>query len=108
MAVDAYTADLLDLLAIDPLHDRSRAEVERAIWSVAVDYDGRIDPNEVRRRLPAWVRPQQVGPTYRAMVLRGDIEPSGWTTSDDAKGRNSGKPARTYRVVAEADKEVPF
>jgi len=42
------------------------------------------------------------------MTLAGDIEPDGWTTSQDNRGRNSGKPARTYRVVPDIDKEVPF
>ena len=108
MAVDTYTASLLDLMADDPSHASQRAEVERAIWSVAAEYDGRIDPNIVRARIPAWVQPQVVGPVYRAMTLAGDIEPDGWTTSDDLKGRNSGKPVRPYRLVTDQDREVPF
>lgn len=108
MAVDAYTGSLLDLIADDPTHDRGRAEIERVIWAVACEYDGHIDPNIVRCRLPAWVQPQLVGPTYRALCLAREIEPAGWTTSDDQRGRNSGKPARTYRLVPEKDKEVPF
>lgn len=108
MAVDAYTGSLLDLIVADPGHDAQRVEVERAIWGVAAEYDGRIDPNIVRARIPAWVQPQVVGPTYRAMCLAREIEPDGWTTSSDTRGRNSGKPARTYRVVPETDKVVPF
>jgi hypothetical protein len=73
--------------------------VARIILSVAFEYDGHIDPNVVRRRLPSWVQPQQVGPTYRALCLAQEIHPAGWTTSDDLKGRNSGKPARTYQLV---------
>ena len=96
--VDTYTGSLLDLIADDPTHANGRAEIERVIWGVACEYDGRIDPNVVRERIPSWVQPQLVGPTYRAMTLAGDIEPAGWTTNSDLKGRNSGKPLRTYRV----------
>lgn len=108
MAVDTYTGSLLDLIADSADHAHHRAEIERVILAVAIEHDGRIDPNVVRDRIPAWVQPQLVGPTYRAMTLAGDIEPEGWTTSDDNRGRNSGKPARTYRLVPQADKEVPF
>jgi len=99
MAVDVATGDLLSLIADDWTHDQQRAEIERVILGVAVEYDGCIDPNVVRRRLPAWVQPQLVGPTYRALCLSGEIEADGWTTSDDLRGRNSGKPARTYRLA---------
>jgi hypothetical protein len=99
MAVDTYTGSLLDLIADDHVHADDRAETERVILAVGLEYDGHIDPNIVRRRLPAWVQPQLVGPTYRALCLAREIEPAGWTTSDDLKGRNSGKPVRTYRLV---------
>jgi hypothetical protein len=108
MPVDAYTGSLLDLIADDDAHAADRAEIERVILAVALEYDGHIDPNIVRRRLPAWVQPQLVGPTYRALCLAREIEPAGWTTSDDLKGRNSGKPARTYRLVTEAQRTPPF
>ena len=108
MAVDTATGSLLDLIADSDDHAHHRAEIERVILAVALEHDGHIDPNTVRRRLPAWVRPQLVGPTYRALCLAREIEPAGWTTSDDNRGRNSGKPARTYRLVPEGDKTVPF
>jgi len=108
MAVDDATGSLLDLIANDWTHDAQRHEIERVIYSVAAEYDGHIDPNIVRLRLPAFVQPQLVGPTYRALCLAREIEPAGWTTSNDSRGRNSGKPARTYRLVPEKDKEVPF
>jgi hypothetical protein len=108
MAVDTYTGSLLDLIADDHVHADDRAEIERVILAVALEYDGHIDPNIVRRRLPTWVQPQLVGPTYRALSLARQIEPAGWTTSDDNRGRNSGKPVRTYRLVPDIDKEVPF
>jgi hypothetical protein len=108
MPVDTYTGSLLDLIADDHIHADDRNEIERVILAVALEYDGHIDPNIVRRRLPTWVQPQLVGPTYRALSLARQIEPAGWTTSDDNRGRNSGKPVRTYRLVPDIDKEVPF
>ena len=108
MAVDTATGSLLDLIADSDDHAHHRTEIERIILAVALEHDGHIDPNRVRRRLPAWVQPQLVGPTYRALCLAREIEPAGWTTSDDNRGRNSGKPARTYRVVTEADRTPPF
>lgn len=108
MAVDTFTASLLDLIADDHGHADQRQEVERVILAVALEHDGRIDPNVVRTRLPAWVQPQVVGPTYRAMALSGEIEPDGWTKSDDLRGRNSGKPARTYRLVTQSERTSPF
>lgn len=108
MAVDAATGSLLDLIVEDHGHESQRAEIERVIWAVAFEYDGLIDPNIVRTRIPAWVQPQLVGPTYRALSLAREIEPHGWTESTDTRGRNSGKPARMYRIVPARDKEVPF
>jgi hypothetical protein len=108
MAVDTYTGSLLDLIADDHIHADDRAEIERVILAVALEYDGHIDPNIVRRRLPAWVQPQLVGPTYRALCLAREIEPASWTTSTDTRGRNSGKPARCYRLVTSAEREAPF
>ena len=108
MAVDTATGSLLDLIADSDDHAHHRTEIERVILAVALEHDGHIDPNTVRRRLPAWVQPQLVGPTYRALALAREIEPAGWTTSDDNRGRNSGNPARTYRVVTEHERTSPF
>jgi hypothetical protein len=99
MSVDERTGDLLDLIADCWTHTAQRAEVEHTILAVARDLDGWINPNVVRRRIPTWVQPQVVGPTYRAMCRSGVIEVDGWVVSDDTRGRNSGKPARAYRLV---------
>lgn len=100
MSVDEMTGSLLDLIAECWTHEAQRAEVERVILAVADEHDGRVDPNVVRRRIPTWVQPQVVGPTYRAMCKAGLLQPDGWVVSDDTRGRNSGKPARAYRRVA--------
>lgn len=99
MPVDRATGSLLDLIADSDDHAHHGAEIERVILAVALEYDGHIDPNTVRGRLPTWVQPQLVGPTYRRLCLARVIKAAGWTTSDDLRGRNSGKPARTYELV---------
>ena len=45
------------------------------------------------------VPPHIVGQVYRAMRLAGELTPLGWVESDDVKGGNNGKPARTYRLT---------
>ena len=97
MSVDERTGDLLDLIADCWTHEAQRTAVEHTILQVAADNGGAVDPNVVRRRIPTWVQPQVVGPTYRAMCKAGILQPDGWVISDDRQGRNSGKPARTYR-----------
>jgi hypothetical protein len=54
------------------------------------------------------VQPQIIGPTYRALCLLREIEPDGWTTNTDTRGRNTGKPARCYRLVTDAERQAPF
>lgn len=108
MPVDHATGSLLDLIADSHDHAHHRTEIERVILAVALEHDGHIDPNTVRRRLPAWVQPQLVGPTYRALALAREIEPAGWTTNTDTRGRNTGKPARCYRLVTDAERQAPF
>ena len=76
MAVDTYTGSLLDLIADSDDHAHHRAEIERVILAVALEHDGRIDPNVVRDRIPAWVQPQRppaqiLGPLRRPSDGRG-------------------------------------
>jgi hypothetical protein len=97
--VDAGTADILKLIDGDPLHESDRAAVVQAIFATADEHGGEINPNIVRPRIPTWVQPRVVGATYNSLAARGLIAWTGeWVTSDDARGRNSGKPARLYRL----------
>jgi hypothetical protein len=58
-----------------------------------------VDPNRVRDRIPSWVNPRVVSATYNALRTRHVLEVDGWTVNTDTKGRNVGKPQRTYRLV---------
>lgn len=101
--VDHGTGSLLDLLAVEwlPFAEDDRNLIARAIRDDAEAHDGHVSANRVRRALAGRVKPQRVGPTYRALCLQGIIRAEGWEVSDDLTGRNSGRPARTYRWVGE-------
>ena len=106
MPVDNGVADLLSLLAADwrPFAEADRNTVAGAIRDDARFHGGEVSQNRVRAALSALPvasqpKPQRVGPVYRALCLRGDLEVTGWETSDDLRGRNGGKPARTYRWI---------
>lgn len=98
-AVDPDTASLLELIDGDPLHETDRAAVIDAILAVARAHGGEINPNLVRERIPRSVYHRVVGSTYRSLTQRGIIAVAGWVVSEDKHGRNSGKPARKYRLV---------
>ena len=96
----ATAADVCELVFGDPMHAAERQAVIDAIVAVA-RRDGDTDPNRVRPHIPSWVGPRVVSATWGALRNRGLLEPIGWTTNTDAKGRNVGKPQRKYRVVGE-------
>lgn len=97
--VPSATAAVLSLVEGDPLHQADRAEVEGAIRFTAATHDGLVDPNQVRELLPSWVFPRVIGPVYRGLTQLGVLEPDGWVINEDHKGRNSGRPARRYRLI---------
>lgn len=89
-------ADLLDLIAEDPIHVRDRDAITEAI-AASVDHNGRTSANHWRGLIPTWVHHKLVGATVHALIADGTLVPTGeWVMSDDAKGRNTGKPMRVY------------
>lgn len=96
--VDDDTADLLTLVADT---DHFSIGLEWGIFvtalMVAAGSDGMVRPNDMRPMLAGRVAPRRVGSFYRKACLEGLIAPTDkWQTSDDAHGRNVGKPARIY------------
>jgi hypothetical protein len=88
---------VLGLIAGDPLHARDRAAVVEAI-AASVRPDGTTDANTWRPLIPSYVYPAVVGATVNALMKAGVLVPTGqWVTSDDRKGRNSGRPMRILR-----------
>lgn len=97
--VDEPTADLLSLVA-DTDHPSVGFEWDhfRACLITASLFDGVVRPNDMRPMLAGKVAPRRVGSFYRKACLEGLIVATDeWQTSDDAHGRNVGKPARIYR-----------
>ena len=100
--VDDYTGDLLDLIQSDwtPFAEDDRNLIARAIRDDALAHDGMVSANRVRDAIAGKVKPQRVGPVYRALALFGELEVAGYETTEPTKtGRNGGKPAMTYRWI---------
>jgi len=100
------TAALLDLIAGDPIHERDRRVIVRAIVAEAHASAGRIDPNRLRARLadPAGgptVYPRVIGAVVQALAQRRVLVADGWVVSTDRRGGNAGRPARIWKLVRE-------
>lgn len=101
------TAALLDLIAGDPIHQRDRATIVRAIVAEAHANAGRVDPNRLRARLAdengePRVYPRLVGAVVSALAQRRVLVADGWVVSTDRRGGNAGRPARRWRLQREA------
>lgn len=96
--VDPDTEALCLLIAGDPLHAADRAALIAAIFAAAAADGGHVDPNAVRKLVPASVYPRIFGPTYLSLTRKGILTFDSWTVNEDVAGGNSGKPARTYRL----------
>ena len=95
-ATEAVTA----LVTADPSHAEDVKTVIDAIETVAASHNGEVDPNHVRRLLPSHVHPQTVGAVYNQLVAQRRLERVGWTTNEDRRGRNYGKPLALYLLRA--------
>lgn len=97
--------DVIDAVNVsEHVHGRDLERVRAAIREVARAAGGLVDPNVVRARLTdahgeLVVYPRTIGAQYSGLRSLGIIEQVGWTTSTDRRGRNAGRPARTYRVT---------
>lgn len=107
--VDDDTGSLLTLINADwrPFADTDRNTIAAAIKLDAETHDGKVHPNRVRRDLAGKVKPQRIGPLYRALCLLGALEVDGWDVNDGSgvdreNSGNRGKPQRTYRWLGEA------
>lgn len=102
--VDEQTGNLLDFLADDGTAQREAqfAAFVAILRHVAKHNDGAISPNDTRVHTRAEIDPPRVGPFFRRAQLEGLIVAAGWAVSDDAEGKNAGRPARTYRWIGES------
>lgn len=99
--VDDYTQDLLDLISDDPDYDRFLTVVR----SVALNNEGRVTVNEVRRLCSAQgldFNPKRYSAFWnRATGKDGPLENTNdWETCESSRtARNGGKPQRVRRWV---------
>lgn len=96
---DTRTRELLDGLAGDPRYARDREEVVAAIVRAADTNHGLVSNNEVRRLLPAWVKPQVVGAVFAALTKRGALKVEGLNLSDDRVSGNGGRHQPFRRLI---------
>lgn len=95
-------ASVTSLVVADPMHDRDIAAIDEAIETDAAKHGGQVDPNRVRLMLPDYVQAQVIGARYNTLIRAGRLKQRGWTTNEDRKGRNVGKPIAVYDYIAEA------
>lgn len=103
--VDDDTADLLSLVANDQLHPRPEEEwheyVAALLEAERLTGDGLVWPNVLRTLVRGQIAPRRVGAFTNRALAEGLIAWTGdWQVSDDTEGRNGGKPARVYRLLA--------
>ena len=84
-------------------HADERALIIKAIEATALVNGGKVDMNVVRQIIPDVVTPQLVGAVVNVLLRQGRLERVGWTTNQDRRGRNQGKPAPLYALVGSSD-----
>lgn len=101
--VDSDTTDILTLVADleHPSVDHEWEEFTRCLRHAA-DTTGHIDPNALRPLVRGVVAPKRIGAFTHRAKCAGLIADDGWVVSDDATGRNAGRPARAYRWLGGA------
>jgi hypothetical protein len=94
--------DLLALIDSDPQprnQDQS-AVIKAAILRDGRDHGGNVNPNRVREGLrDVTLFHRRIGAAYYALKAAGLIERGELITSDDRRGRNSGRPIWSYRLT---------
>lgn len=81
----------------DPLHKPDRERIVASIHDDAVQHQGRISVNRVRRALTGQVMlPQVIGATYSSLARSGVIKVAGWEVSDDDAGHHRGAVIRAW------------
>jgi len=100
--VTATLFDEIDAVAHDwrPSRVESREAIRLAILRAAGDEGGLVHAATVRKHLPAWVNPQQVGATVCALVRAGYLIPTGhYRPNGQEQSRNRTKASPVRRLV---------
>jgi hypothetical protein len=100
--VDDSTADLLTLVADEghPSADFEWDEFVTALRYCAARDGGKVYPNRLRPLVRGVVAPRRIGAFTHRAVSSGLLSWAAgeWQISDDTEGRNSGRPAKVYRL----------
>jgi len=88
---DVRTRAVLSLIEGDPMHEKGREAIIKAIIETAEAHQGVVSNNEMRGRIPAWVSPQLIGAVIGGLTHRGVLKVVGENVSDDRRAGNGGK-----------------
>jgi hypothetical protein len=105
--ISGETRATVELVGNDWRASEDWADFRAACFHSAASADGRVDPNVVRSRLTnrygLVIQPRRYSAFWRRAAEKdGFLDADGWTTNDDVKGGNRGKPQRMYRIRGRA------
>lgn len=89
---------ITDLIAADPIHERERVEIVRAMQADQRRH-GHVNPNCVRDEVAPWVGPRVLSAMYGVLRRKGVLERAGKVENRDHRGRNLGKDSTVYRWI---------
>ena len=82
-----------------PIERDSRQAVRLAVMRAAASGHGLFTAATVRRYLPAWVAPAQVGSTFNALRSRGYAVNTGRYRANGGASRNAAKPSPLWKLL---------
>lgn len=97
--IDDETTSLLTLVASEghPSADYEWLHFQLAVRQIARANHGHVSQNALRPLIRGQVAPRRIGAFYHRACAQGLLVATGqWEVSDDAIGRNKGRPARLY------------
>ena len=101
-AVQPTIDDFLEIVATDwrPSRVESREAIRKAVLAAASERHGLVHIAAVRRHLPPWVVPAQIGAVMNRLVRRGFLVETGrWEPNGDDTSRNGSKPSPVRRLT---------
>lgn len=100
-AVQDTFDDILHAVVTDwrPSRVDSREAIRQAVMAAAADRGGYVHITGIRRHLPAWVAPAQIGAVMNLLARRGFVVKTGhYEPNGDTSARNGNKPSPLWRL----------
>lgn len=107
--MSALAKDELDVVVEDwrPSRVESREAIRVAIERTAAEHKGRVHIIGIRKHLPDWVAPAQIGAVVCFLVRQGYLVPTGRTRPNGGlKSRNRTKRAEVRKLTRPIPPEV--